>query len=277
MPRLRSIVLIAFTVLAMHVANAQTQACRISTEQASRWFAQTQTQLAAPVRALESLESITTAPPSVNAQTSYTLCTAWPAQPGLRLVLLSLPQAKAPNEGEYKLDALLLAVNAQQQVQAYVLLPNYLSYDLVKLTRVRFDTARYLLSQQTQPATMAFGIKQGFEGPSRVSQFAAEHLDLFVIDGQRIRQVLKNLTTRLQRLEWNQSCEAEGQSIRRIVQVLPTRTEDYFDLLIKQTGTQSQTRFDKNKNCVDKSKPMPKQQWRLRYDSNHYALPGGLK
>lgn len=119
--------------------------------------------------------------------------------------------------------------------------------DAIMLSKISIDTAPYLVKDKTR----AFGIRVSFRNMSKPNPYSHETLSLFVPKGDKLIQVLKNLQVDFYSGEWDTHCSGAFDENESILVMLPTKTNDYFDIKVKTKVSHIESAPQANGECKD--------------------------
>ncbi|WP_421361815.1 hypothetical protein [Agrobacterium rosae] len=195
-------------------------------------------------------------------------CRVWPANP--QLTLVAVPLIKSANEDGTVGDLELLVIDtASSAVKQRLLLDNRMADDAIRISAVEFDTARYKLSREQT----AFGLRISTAGSSRPNPYDDVSLWLYVIDKGSLRPVLDGMIVSKNTGEWDTNCAGEFQSSESTLSMASTRTHDYADISVVDTGSTKTNFVGKDNSCEDKTVTSKPQTLRLVYDGEQYPIP----
>lgn len=203
-------------------------------------------------------------------------CRMWPGNPTRYMVAIasfrdrSAPASSADNDaGFYDLTVLLLK-NTSDQVVARLVQKRAFSSDAVRLTGIAIDSAPYTLA----PGLRAFGVRARFASGSSVSSWEHEQLNVYLVQGGELRQLLGSLLTAEKRYEQIDDCQsAQTDRSRRLI-VAPHSTRGKADLILKEKVLIEKSSMQKGQ-CVSKRHVVSKSAM-LRFDGQNYLVPQDL-
>ncbi|WP_158549243.1 hypothetical protein [Lysobacter silvisoli] len=195
-------------------------------------------------------------------------CKVWPAAPDKTLLAVRLQHQTAySDEGSADLE-LLVADSARPRILARYREDDALFSDAIAVQGVALDTARYRLDERTT----AFGVRVSVANSSRPNPYSATRLSLYVVEGDRVRPVLRDLEVASDGGEWDTQCAGEFHSDRSTLAVDAKRDHGYAGLILRSVSkvTRNVWRGGQCDEVVD-SEESDRQ--RLAYDGRQYALP----
>ncbi|WP_162556008.1 PA3715 family protein [Reichenbachiella versicolor] len=122
--------------------------------------------------------------------------------------------------------------------------------DAVELRKITIDTAPYMVANDNR----AFGIRVFYYGSSQVNPYSQKTITLFVKDQSSLRPVLKQFPVEEYGGEWDGYCEGEFVSEKKILIMSSHKTNDFYDIIAKNTITASKMITDGSGDCD--TKPM---------------------
>lgn len=200
------------------------------------------------------------------------VCKVWPAQPHLTLVAVSLPRAEHDGYGETDLE-LLIADSSSSRVRARKLMAGALDWDAFYVSSIAFDTAPYRVSQ----GQLAFGVKISRRGSSRVNPFSVQSLDMYLVEEDTLRPILRDLVMEESSGEWDSNCAgAWVDKTRTLALAEQPGRNGYRDLILREKNafTRSEAR---GSGCETVEENIQQQRYRLFYDGQNYVVPKELR
>jgi hypothetical protein len=160
--------------------------------------------------------------------------------------ILVIPEIVVEEEDYFEFNSYILIVNTKtgKIIHNYSEKNAWIS-DAVQLTEIIIDTANYQISEQNR----AFGIKVKYSGSSQPNPYKSESFSLFIKSGTTLKKVLINYEILYYGGEWDTNCEGEFLAMKKIIIVSKNKTNDYFDLIVKNKITETKNMLDKNGNC----------------------------
>lgn len=201
----------------------------------------------------------------------YAACKVWPANPAQTLAVLPLPQkGGSADQTVYDVEV-LVADSKTGAVIAHSFEPSAIQSDAVGLQGIALDTARWQLT----PRQLAFGVSKRYENSSRVSSFEATTLSLYVIDGDKLRRVLGNLTTRQGNGDWDGDCAGQFSDTARAISIGPVGRGGYAALHVSEK-TVDKIQTLAGEQCAGKDQAAKRANFTLEYDGVRYGVPAAL-
>jgi hypothetical protein len=205
------------------------------------------------------------------------VCKVWPAHDNLLLIAVPRMDANQSLETDRVGDLDVMVVDrANNKVLQRMTLPDAMSDDAVQITKVEFDTARYIVA----PGIQAFGLRTQRTGSSRVNPFGETTLHLFVMrDGASgpLRKVLDGLATSRSGGEWDGNCQGEFSERSAVLAMTKDVHNGYFDIRVT-VGSQTTRQVAVGKDdCKESTAKDAKAQHTLVYDGKQYVVPAALK
>ena len=195
-------------------------------------------------------------------------CKAWPASPDKTLIAVMLQhQNTFDDEGSADLE-LLVADSARERIAQRYRENDALQSDAIRITGVALDTARYRLNE----STTAFGVRVNTANSSRANPYSGTRMSLYVLDGAKIRPVLRDVEMEADNGEWDTRCDGEFHSSRSTLAVDGKRDHGYAGLILR-TVDKSMRQSLKGEECVDGGAETDTRSQRLSYDGREYSKP----
>ena len=195
-------------------------------------------------------------------------CKAWPASPDKTLIAVMLQhQNTFDDEGSADLE-LLVADSARERIAQRYRENDALQSDAIRITGVALDTARYRLNE----STTAFGVRVNSANSSRANPYSGTRMSLYVLDGAKIRPVLRDVEMEADNGEWDTRCDGEFHSSRSTLAVDGKRDHGYAGLILR-TVDKSMRQSLKGEECVDGGAETDTRSQRLSYDGREYSKP----
>jgi hypothetical protein len=198
-------------------------------------------------------------------------CKRWPAQPELLLLAVPLQEAVAEHGDTRPGDLeVIVADAATGAVRARARERGRLDSDAWYFAGVSLDTARYQLTGSLR----AFGTRVRFTGSSRVNPSSKTALTLYVLHGNALEPVLRDLPVDRYGGEWDGNCSGEFARLERTVAVAPSQDSTWADLVIRSRATDIVAR-DEQGECT-RSESTTRSTERVRHDGTGYPVSAGL-
>ena len=210
--------------------------------------------------------------PQPQVSVEEAICKVWPAQPDLTLVAVSLPRVEHDGYGETDLE-LLIADSSSSHVKARKLMAGALDWDAFHVSSIAFDTAPYRVSQ----GQLAFGVRISRRGSSRVNPFSVQSLDMYLVEEDTLRPILRDLVMEESSGEWDSNCAgAWVDKTRTLALAEQPGRNGYRDLIVREKNafTRSEAR---GSGCETVEENVQQQRYRLSYDGQNYVVPKELR
>ncbi len=137
--------------------------------------------------------------------------------------------------------------------------------DAIVLTDIIIDTAPYDVTDNIK----AFGIRTHFVGSSRVNPYESETLSLFVKLEDKLQKVLDNYEVLNNVGEWDGFCFGKFIKEEKILIISPQKTNEYYDIIVKNKITETNNFEDENGEC-DYKETITHQTSVLKFDGKTY-------
>lgn len=195
-------------------------------------------------------------------------CKVWPAAPDKTLLAVRLQhQTGYTDEGNADLE-LLVADSTRPLIRARYRENGALYSDAIAVNDLSLDTARYRLDERTT----AFGVRVSVANSSRPNPYSATRLSLYVLEGERLRPVLRDLEMSSDRGEWDTQCAGEFHSDRGTLAVDGKRDHGYAGLILR-TLSKATRNVPRGQQCDEVVVEQDRRSDRLVYDGREYAVP----
>ena len=122
--------------------------------------------------------------------------------------------------------------------------------DAIELTKISIDTAPYNITHDKR----AFGIRVYYHGMSRANPYNNETISLFIKSENTLKNILKNYDVTNYAGEWDTNCDGTFIGEKKILIVSDNKTNGYFDILVKNTITETKNFETANGDCDYKEK-----------------------
>jgi hypothetical protein len=137
--------------------------------------------------------------PDRTLDTDHAVCEVWPANPAYTLAALPL----AHKDGKrFDLDV-VVSDSASGVIVTHLYQPDAIGAGHARFIDIAFDTAPYRVSADRA----AFGLRVSYETLPGQQPEGATMLNLYVMDGESLRQVLGNFMTASAKGEWDGKCK----------------------------------------------------------------------
>lgn len=201
-----------------------------------------------------------------------TACRAWPAQPGTSLLAVAAWTGPASDDVRGGDLDLLLLDTASQRPLAWARVANALSSDAMRFTGLRLDTARWQLDAKTR----AFGVRMDYSGSSGPNPFGQTELQLFVRDGQRLRQVMAPMAVSGSNGEWDMRCAGSFSRFERTLDIGEVDGGRLAPITVRETRVETVS-VARGDDCQTTETRAPTRRWALPASGGHYPLPEALR
>src|SRR5262249_7323312 len=139
--------------------------------------------------------------------------------------------------------------------------------DAIIPTDVGIDTADYKVGT----SSVAFGIRVRHQNYSAAAPLYEEFMNLYVLDGQKLRKIVSGMRSYRHHNEGNDRCYSEDVA-KALVSIGKSKSHGYFDLIVKNS-TRSITRDWNQVSCIDTKKKTDLKHFVLKYDGRIYSIP----
>lgn|SRR5690554_291065 len=135
--------------------------------------------------------------------------------------------------------------------------------DVVILESIEIDTGLYILNEETR----AFGIRLNYSGSSRVNPYYETKLSLFILQDNKLKKILEDLSVYYYNGEWDMNCAGEFQTIKSHILMDKEISANFKNLIIKTEITETSI-FD----CIEKEKEIFKRSEKIKYNGEIYLV-----
>ena len=118
------------------------------------------------------------------------------------------------------------------------------------LTDIKIDTAPYKVADNNE----AFGVRVYYRGLSKANPYRNETISLFIKSDDSLRRILKNYGVDSEVGQWDTKCAGEYLKHKKILIVTTNKTNNYYNILVKNKITKTTVYEDENGDCDDKEK-----------------------
>ena len=230
----------------------------------------------------------TTWPSAVRNDAGYTLpgkvaeqidlglaaCKVWPAHPEWTLVALPV------RASDWDADLVLFVTDNRSGASVQRLREaRLLRVTLQRITDIQFDTARYQLNGDMP----IFGVRITNTLQTGVGEISETGMSLYAIDGKRLRKILDDLSVKVHSVETDPpapsgdkggaACTPHVSDVTRVIGIGTTRTHDFADLVLHDTGSIQRGADLLDGTCGDATPTTVDQTRRLKYDGTRYPIP----
>ncbi|MFV0408221.1 MAG: hypothetical protein ACK5LJ_00530 [Paracoccus sp. (in: a-proteobacteria)] len=210
---------------------------------------------------------------SVFTQHPVMVCRYWPGRPGTLLV--AIPLIDQDLEGSNVAltgDVELYAMEASSwQIEARLLLPDFIQSDAINFDRIYFDTAHYDLVDGRR----AFGLRSDYTGASRVNPYSRTDLSLFDLHEGKLSLILADLVVAQSNGEWDGNCTGEHDHTGRVLDVGPGTYNSASDIRVLTQVSHDSSR-DTGDDCTTTTTETDLPETVLKYNGLHYPVPEDL-
>jgi len=184
------------------------------------------------------------------------------------LSVIVIPKIGKQEEGMYTLDSYILIVNNKTGKTKHHYFESYTTSgwesDAIYITKIAIDTAPYLVQENTR----AFGVVIHNRSMSHPNPYSSSFISLFIPDGDRLKNILKNYETYTYGGETDTNCLGKFYSETKIIILSKNKTNGFFDLETKSTNAEIIYK-EKGNDCIE-SKTTTISKQTLKYSNGTY-------
>ena len=137
--------------------------------------------------------------------------------------------------------------------------------DAIQLREITIDTAPYIVADGTR----AFGVGVYYYGMSHANPYENKKLSLFIKSRETLNKVLHNFDIMEYGGEWDTNCEGDFLREERTLIMADQKTNDYFNILVKNKITKTKNEEDEKGDC-DAKETISYETLILKFDGNSY-------
>jgi len=181
--------------------------------------------------------------------------------------IVVIPKIAEHGEGYLVLDSYIVIVNkfTGEIISRYFEEKAWHS-DAVYLESIEIDTAPYLVHKNYR----AFGLRLNYYVRSHATIYSSTTLSLFIKVGNNIENILKNFTVKLSNGESDTNCNGYVEDHQKILIVSKNKTNDFFDILVKDSITKTTTE-EVDGDCKDVKVEKSKESALLKFIDGKYS------
>lgn len=183
--------------------------------------------------------------------------------------ILVIPEIVVEEEDYFELNSHILIIDSETGNIKYSYFEssktNNWTSDAIQLVEISIDTAPYKISEQER----SFGVKVRYLGSSRPNPYESETISLFMKAGTTLKKVLNNYEILYFGGEWDTNCAGEFMKEKKILIISKNKTNGYFNILVKNTITNSKAFLNEQNEC-DEKKTIVKENTVLKYNDDQY-------
>ncbi len=146
------------------------------------------------------------------------------------LTVIVIPKTGEKEEGWFALDSYVVVVNNKTKIIKHLYFESYKTSgwesDAVFIYDITIDTARYLVQNNVR----AFGVVLHTRNMSQPNPYSSNYISLFVPDGEKLQNILKNFEIYSYGGETDMNCFAEMYSDDKTLILSKNKTNNYFDI-----------------------------------------------
>lgn len=199
-------------------------------------------------------------------------CRDWAAMPGTTLLAVAQWDAPASEDARGGDLDLLLLDTASRRPLAWTRIPDAVSSDAMRFTGLSLDTARWQLA----PGTRAFGVRMSYSGSSGPNPFGQTDLQLFVRDGQELRQVMPALAVSGSNGEWDTRCAGTFSRFQRTLEMGQPGAAARAPILVRESRVDSVS-TERDGQCHTDETTRPPTRWSMPASGARYVVPKALR
>lgn len=189
-------------------------------------------------------------------KTELVTCKKIPTNPNLSIFVIPLiTQQNEEGNSVFDLD-IVVADTSTGTIVSNLFKENALVSDAMEITNITIDTAAYQLNENDR----AFGVKINsyHRGGESVN---SDILSLYTFNTQLLHPIIPTIEVESSISSQMTSCDADAHSIKRFISILPTKTDDFYDILVNEKGTKN---VQSKKSCKETKKNT---QYKLKYSA----------
>lgn len=182
-------------------------------------------------------------------------------------VIVVIPKIAEKGDGHLSFDSYIVIVNkfTGEIISRYFEEKAWHS-DAVYLESIQIDTAPYFVHENYR----AFGLRLNFYVKSRATIYSSTQLSLFIKEGNKIENILKNFTVKLSEGDSDTNCNSYVEDHQKILIVTKNKTNDFFDILVKDSITKTTTE-EVDGDCKDTKVEKSKESALLKFIEGKYS------
>lgn len=171
-------------------------------------------------------------------------------------------------EEVYSLDSYVVMVNNKTQIIKHLYFESYKTSgwdsDAIYITEISIDTAPYLVQENVR----AFGIIIQERSMSQPNPYSSNFISLFIPDGDKLQNILKNYEIYSFGGETDMNCLGEFVENTKILKMLKNQTNGYFD--IETYSINSEIVYTKKEDDCVESKKVKNSKQILKFSNGTY-------
>ncbi len=187
--------------------------------------------------------------------------------------IIVIPEMVQEEKDYFELNTYILIVNNEtgKIVNKYHDHPNLVS-DAIILSKIEIDTAPYIVSENNR----AFGIRVHYHNMSQPNPYSHSSLSLFIKSKDTLKEVLRTYEVMDYHAEWNLRCDGESVGHEKILIMTKKKTNGYYDILVKNQITETESLEDANGDC-NASEKHSIEKTVLKYNGEEYTPNGTFR
>jgi hypothetical protein len=204
--------------------------------------------------------------------TQLAVCSVWKAHPDLTLAALPMQQARdGAADGAIDLD-MVVANSVSGEIVAHLYQPNAITYDKRHAVDMAFDMTQYPIVTKGQ----SFGLRASFEHAPQEQPKGGIALNLYVLDGQSLTQVLDRFPVSLAQGKWDGKCAGYFDATSRNIETGSPGASGFAALKITQTTARTVTQSVRGQ-CVSKEGSPRRDTFTIDFRDGMYVVPSGMR
>lgn len=137
--------------------------------------------------------------------------------------------------------------------------------DAVRLTKITIDTSPYNVTDNNR----AFGIRVFYYGMSRANPYNHETISLYITKDNSLKKILNNYNITEYNGHWDTNCVGEFIDEKKVLIISKNKSNEYFDILVKNKITETTNYEDKNGDC-DSTEKITAEKTLLKFNGKEY-------
>lgn len=183
--------------------------------------------------------------------------------------VIILPKVKDEGEGyiELNVDVVVADNDLENNNLKYIKSeePMVITSDAIQLRGIIIEDTLYPIAEHTK----AYGIKTHFVGSSRVNPYESKALFLYIKLNDKLKNILTNYEVMSNGGEWVNECEGEEVTNKKTLEIIETKTNDYFDIKVRSDITITTSQENENGDCTT-TEATGNETHILKYNGNTY-------
>ena len=189
----------------------------------------------------------------------------WSENPDETIVII--PEIAKEDEDSFNLNLHIILTNTTTGTITHKYLDKGWQSDAIAIEKITVDTTSYHITENAK----AFGIRVFYRSMSQPNPYNEECISLFIKENNDLKKILNHYTVFESIGETNvNDCNAKFDKTINKLSINDTKTNEYYDILVQRTKSQTNFQKDENGECNPSEKIIATEKTLLKFDGKEY-------